>query len=154
MITNVIAVAPDIIKGFVDGIRAGIGEMASAGAALMNGLKDGIVGAVAGVIASVKSAVGGIISSVKGAFGIHSPSKVFLRFGLNIGKGLEIGIIKSVGDANLALQKEMKDVGFNFSNFDKMTPEYKQNIYNLTMPTTARAGDIRMAFELLEAWNR
>ena len=152
MITNVIAVAPDIIKGFVDGIKAGIGEMVSAGAALMNGLKDGIVGAVAGVIASVKSAVGGIISSVKGAFGIHSPSKVFYGFGLNIGEGLEIGIIKSVGDANLALQKEMKDVGFNFSNFDKMTPEYKQNIYNLTMPTTANAGDVRMAFELMEAW--
>lgn len=28
------------------------------------------------------------------------------------------------------------------------------NNYNLTMPTTARAEDVRMAFELLEAWNR
>ena len=28
------------------------------------------------------------------------------------------------------------------------------NNYNLTMPTTARAEDIRMAFELMEAWNR
>lgn len=28
------------------------------------------------------------------------------------------------------------------------------NNYNLTMPTTARAEDVRMAFELMEAWNR
>jgi len=28
------------------------------------------------------------------------------------------------------------------------------NNYNLIMPTTARAEDVRMAFELMEAWNR
>ena len=27
------------------------------------------------------------------------------------------------------------------------------NVYNLTMPTAANAADVRMAFELMEAWN-
>ena len=66
-----------------------------------------------------------------------------------------MGITKSMKGAQIALDKGVRkigDVNFDFGNFDAVTPEYKQNNYNLTMPTTANAGDVKMAFELMEAW--
>lgn len=145
MITNVVATAPDIISGFVDGIKVGISAMASAGADLMMGLVDGIVGAVGDVIGAVTGAVNGIISTVKGLFGSHSPSKVFMAIGEDLNKGLAIGIKQTV-------KLPEREINYNFDNMESVVPEFKQNNYNLTMPTTANAGDVRMAFELMEAW--
>ena len=58
---------------------------------LINGVKD-MAGNLGGAIKDVAQ---GAVDSVKGFFGINSPSKLFEGFGINLGQGLEKGMLST-----------------------------------------------------------
>lgn len=80
-ILNAIAGAQALVQGFVD-----------LGAALMEGLKQGIVNAAQGVIDAATGAVDDAIQGAKNLLGIHSPSTVFAGIGQNMMLGMAQGI--------------------------------------------------------------
>lgn len=72
----------------------------SAGRNIIQGLINGITGAIGGAISAVKNAVGGIISGAKSLLGIHSPSTVFRdEIGGMIPPGLSEGVERKTPQA-------------------------------------------------------
>ena len=67
------------------------------GGQLMDGLINGITSRLAAVKDTVVQAAGSISDWFKEKLGIHSPSRVFMDAGLNIGEGAAIGIERSLG---------------------------------------------------------
>ncbi len=93
-----IASLPGKIKGFV-------GDMLAAGAALIEGLIQGIMSK----LEAAKAAIVGVGTSIKGwfssALGIQSPSKVFAAFGGFLTQGLARGIQAGAGQVLGAMQR-------------------------------------------------
>lgn len=80
---------PGWIKGVFDGA---VSWLSGIGKNIIDGLWNGLKGAWDGVINWFKDAAGNITSTFKNILGIHSPSKVFEGFGINIGQGLVNGL--------------------------------------------------------------
>jgi len=94
----------DTIKGlFVKGFQALVTGAKTAGGAVINGLKSGITGAISGIGGWIKrSLVDPIVNNVKHFFGIHSPSTVMAGIGVNLVKGLFLGMVPGIsGVGNL-----------------------------------------------------
>ncbi|MGO2506321.1 MAG: phage tail tape measure protein [Psychrobacter alimentarius] len=62
------------------------------GANLLSGLKNGIIGKAQSVVDGIKSVGSRIKSTFTGLLGIHSPSRVFAKYGGFIMDGLSVGI--------------------------------------------------------------
>lgn len=91
------------IPGTIMGLFASAGSwLLDAGRNIVVGLWNGISGSVSWLIGKITGWVGDIISKVQSLFGEHSPSKVFARIGLFLGKGLAIGISSTTGIVNKA----------------------------------------------------
>lgn len=73
-------------------LKAMIGQAKTVGTNIMNGLKDGVVGAAQGVIQAVSGTVKDAIGKAKSLLGIHSPSRVFRQLGVFMDRGWENGI--------------------------------------------------------------
>lgn len=67
------------------------------GANIIQGLVNGITGSLALVRDAVGSAADSAIGWFKEKLGIHSPSRVFMAAGVNVGEGAAIGIESTVG---------------------------------------------------------
>lgn len=77
---------------------------------IINGIKNGITGAVGGLVNSVKDAASNVFNSVKSFFGIASPSKLMEQeIGKWIPLGMAVGIDDEAGSVNEALDKMNKD---------------------------------------------
>lgn len=84
------------------------------GSNIVNGLKNGILGAWKSFTGFVNGKINGIITSVKEKLGIHSPSKVFAGIGENMALGLAKG-----WDNQYTNTKNQIERGLVFSsNFD------------------------------------
>ena len=72
-------------------------------------LIDGLIEGVTSKLQAAKNAIVGVGQSIKGWFtstlGIHSPSRVFMGFGMNIGEGAALGILGSVPKVRQAVNK-------------------------------------------------
>ena len=84
--------------GNARGILVGIAR------AIVQGFRDGFGRAWDAAIAWVKGKIAGLSKAAKFILGIRSPSKVFQEIGLNVGKGMELGIEKSMPAVAAALQ--------------------------------------------------
>lgn len=77
-------------------IHSAVGDfgslLVSAGEALIDGLKNGITGALGGLLSTVESMGSKIVGTVKSFLHIGSPSRVFIAIGQQIVQGLAIGI--------------------------------------------------------------
>ena len=62
-------------------------------------------------------------------------------------RGTELFVPKT--DGEIIPHNKLRDLMIPYG---MSSPTSISNTYNLTMPTTANAGDVRMAFELMEAW--
>lgn len=66
------------------------------GAALWEGLQEGIVSGITWVVDSAKQLGDAAIGSLKSVLGIHSPSTVFAEAGMDTGEGFELGVMRSL----------------------------------------------------------
>lgn len=80
---------------------------------IIQGLIDGIVGAVSGAIDAVTGAIGGIIDAGKRMLGIASPSKVFASIGDFTMQGLAKGFEEGSVDAANTLEDVLEDMSDN-----------------------------------------
>ena len=122
----------------IGALRKIIGQAKNVGRDIMNGLKDGVVGAAQGVIDAVTGAVQGAIDQAKALLGIRSPSRVFREIGEDTGAGWEIGVDSRksrVVDAVSRVGKSMVAAApQNLSSTLSSTPgegEPYGNVYNL-----------------------
>jgi len=91
-VADVLAAVVTGLVNVISAIRGKIEAFKTVGAALMEGLKAGIISKVQGIIDKVKDAVQRAIDAAKGLLGIDSPSKVFASIGQNMMEGMAIGI--------------------------------------------------------------
>lgn len=138
--------AVEVVTGTVQALKDGVGKWAAAGADMVAGLASGIRGGLSSVVSAAVDVAAAAINAALGALGINSPSKVFMEIGEGINEGLALGIKQS-------MYLPEREVAYDFDKLEDQMPEYKHIEYNLNMPTTANAGDVKMAFELMEAWN-
>ena len=108
MISNVVATAKSLPSKFV-----------TIGKNIIEGIKNGITGAISGLYKSIKNALSGLVDKAKEALGINSPSKVFANV---VGKAIPEGISKGVDDntdyatdAVNALTGDLADQDLNFN---------------------------------------
>jgi hypothetical protein len=74
------------------------------GKAVMQGLQLGAEASVADVTAAIARALEQMVSNAQGALGIASPSKIFESMGLNIGAGLDKGLLASLSHVQTTMQ--------------------------------------------------
>ena len=86
------------VQGFFEGI-----DLFSIGADIINGLINGIGSLVGTLFDKVTSIAGSIKDAFTSALDIHSPSRVFRGYGININEGLAIGLEKSTNLLDSAL---------------------------------------------------
>lgn len=98
------------IKGAIQG--AG-GWLYDTGKNIVQGLLNGINNLGNSIGDTLKNWAKGGVDAVKKVLGIKSPSTVFAGIGENIGKGLEQGIVSSVGAANDTLSGLITDPTVN-----------------------------------------
>lgn len=109
----------DIINGLVNGIRAVAGNVWGAvksaadqigqffsgagrwlydvGRAIIQGMVNGIKSMAGAAANAAGDVANGVKNKVKGLLGIHSPSKVFMELGKNVGQGFAGGIDSTMG---------------------------------------------------------
>lgn len=81
------------IPGAINGLLAGAGQwLYNIGRDIIQGLWNGLKSIWSSVSAWFENTFGGIVDTVAGIFGIHSPSRVFRDFGINIGQGFIQGL--------------------------------------------------------------
>lgn len=97
------AAMPQIISSMVKALGKGLKDFKEIGKRLLEGLGEGISGAVGAVVKKAKEAAQKIVSSVKNFFGIHSPSRVFMGIGAQNMEGLAVGIEDNVKPVTKAL---------------------------------------------------
>lgn len=111
-VTNGVSSMIGNVTGFFGGLLGKItGAIGNAGRALWNvgvqiiqGLIDGIGSMMGAIGRAILSLVPGpIVGVFKDLLGIHSPSRVFRGFGVNIGEGLVLGIQDMHGDVKDAV---------------------------------------------------
>ncbi len=74
------------------------------GAALIQGLADGITGGASAVLSSVQGAVTGAIDHAKELLGIASPSRVFAEIGAHTAEGMAQGVDGGAPDVGASLE--------------------------------------------------
>jgi len=90
------------IKRFFGGLWK---DFASYGAGMISGLISGIKSQYSALKKDVFDIGGKISGWFKSKMGIKSPSKVFQGFGVNIGQGMELGLLGSIGRVGKASKK-------------------------------------------------
>lgn len=105
--------ATDFFKGIFDkivGVFSGIGDkFKEIGGNIVNGIKNGVMGAWDAFVGFMSEKINGIISSVKGLLGIHSPSTVFA----GIGENMALGLVGGWDDEYRAIKRKIEG-GLNF----------------------------------------
>lgn len=86
------------------------GAMSSVGSNGGSSLTNSFRTAVSNGLGAVADAANGLVARVKSLFGIHSPSRVFREIGVNLGEGLKLGAVKSIGDARDSMETEYEKI--------------------------------------------
>lgn len=109
----------NIIGGIQSAVMGALGNVGSwlvdTGKNLIQGLINGIGGAMEWLKKTITGLGGKVVDWVKGVFGIHSPSRVFKGIGGNLGAGLSDGI---AGTAKLVAKTTRSLAGTVIDAFD------------------------------------
>ena len=130
----------DAVNKMVGAANTLPGAMSGAGSNGGSSLTSSFRSAVSNGMGAVMDAANSLVASVKRAFGINSPSRVFRGIGVNLGEGLELGAVKSIGHARHSMENEyakmrrvsedaLRDIS-NFSIQDVGLPSYRSSIFN------------------------
>lgn len=86
------------IQEIIGWIEGKVAAFSGLGAALMNGLKDGVMGAVQGVIDTVIGAINSVIDAATNLLDAHSPSRrTAAEIGEPFGEGIGVGLERAMG---------------------------------------------------------
>jgi TP901 family phage tail tape measure protein len=122
-------IVEDMVRRAVAWLKARVADFRQIGADLLNGMRDGILGAVSGVIAAATGAVTSAIDAAKSLLGISSPSRVFADIGRNVMAGMAEGIERG------AIMPQVALAGANGAMLRQGTPSVSnttQNTFYLT----------------------
>jgi len=95
------------IKGAFAGVKEAFGDI---GRDIVDGLKNGILGAWSSFTSWLGEKCSSIVDGVKGFFGIHSPSRVFAGIGENLVAGLAQGWSSEFGDLERTVGGDLADL--------------------------------------------
>lgn len=115
--------AKNLAHKAVDGIKNTFSNVADIGLNLVKGIGKGITNGVGWIKGQIKSFVGNVKSFLKSLFGISSPSK-WARdvIGLNIDKGLALGIEQNADMVDDAMEDVMPDIENSGFSLTSTTP--------------------------------
>ena len=102
MVTKVVEIAKELP-----------GKFLSIGGDIIEGIKNGIGGAIGGLYESIKSGLSGLVDKAKEALGINSPSKIFAEV---VGKAIPEGIAKGIGDNSGLASDAVQGLGDNLGD--------------------------------------
>ena len=94
-IPKIVAAIPQIIQSIIDAFSKF--DWPSIGKNILEGIKNGILGAISAVVDAAKEAASAVWDAVKGFFDIGSPSKLMAYAGERIDEGLAGGITDNQG---------------------------------------------------------
>ena len=92
-ISQLLAMLPEIFAGII-GAFAEV-DWKQLGIDIINGLINGLKSMISSVISTVGNIVSGISDTFKDLLGIHSPSKVFMEYGIYTDEGYALGLQKA-----------------------------------------------------------
>lgn len=123
IITTVSNIPREVKTAFTNAITKAKGALAAApgvGRNLIMGFVNGVKAAAGRLVSAVKGAVKGAIDGAKRILGIHSPSRVFMKFGEYSDEGFAIGISENAKKPIKAMNKMSQGVidAFNPGEFD------------------------------------
>ncbi|WDS51651.1 tape measure protein [Microbacterium phage Barnstormer] len=81
----------DVIPAVLGALGDAVPDLLQAGVDLLNGLVDGLWSMAGSVGDALLDIIGGAVDGFLGFLGIHSPSRLFRSFGVNVGEGLALG---------------------------------------------------------------
>ena len=90
--------AKTIVDTLYNGVKQLPQTMLNLGRQMIQGLINGIRGMIAGVKDNIAEVASGAVSTLKNILGIHSPSTVFEWIGVNLMRGLAIGMKDGSGE--------------------------------------------------------
>lgn len=109
--------ASQFASGLIDGLASIPGQVVSIGSNIVQGMVNGVTGAVGSLIGAVKGAVGNAIDAAKNLLGIHSPSRVFREIGQYAMQGAALGVdddadllVNSTDDAMRGMISTARDI--------------------------------------------
>ena len=102
-IPNLVAKLPQIVRAITDGLGQAVGQVVQIGANIVKGIWEGILSVKDWLGQMIGGFLGGIFDGMKKALGIHSPSRVYMGIGKNIGLGLAEGIRDTAGIVQAAM---------------------------------------------------
>lgn len=85
----------DLVNIIINAFKSLPSQMVSIGASIISGLISGLSSMVGSLMAKAKSIANSVVNTIRSALRIGSPSKVMIDFGVNVVKGLAMGIEKT-----------------------------------------------------------
>jgi phage-related protein len=122
-IPKIVAAIPQIINAIKE--TFGAYDWASIGKNLLEGIKNGILGAVSSVVNAAKEAAESIWNTVKSFFDINSPSGLFEWGGKMLDYGLAGGIEKNTGIVEDAMDSLNEATVSHLQTEMNVTPKYE-----------------------------
>lgn len=90
--------------GFVAGlIRSAVTQYSGVGGAIVDGIARGITAGLGRLRSAMTSLGASLPSTLRDVLGIHSPSRVFAQLGVQIPRGVAVGVDAGAGDASDAV---------------------------------------------------
>lgn len=90
--------AKEVVNTLYNGVKQLPQTMLNLGRQMIQGLINGILGMIAGVKDNIAEVAYGAVSTLKNILGIHSPSTVCEKIGVNLMQGLAIGMKDGLGE--------------------------------------------------------
>lgn len=162
-IINAIPQLPGAIGQVIKNIKEAFSKFdwAKIGADILNGIKDGITGAIDAVVSAAKGAGEAIYNGIKGFFNIGSPSKLMAdEVGKWIPEGIAVGITSNIAPVNNAiagalsamqsgLQRGISSINpvINATGTERETEREPMNV------TVVMEGDMQGLFRQIRTYN-
>lgn len=110
-IPTLVSNLPKIVSAIVKGLGEAVSQVFQIGVKIVEGIWEGIKSVGDWLGQKIGGFFGDIIDGAKNLLGIHSPSRVFMGIGENIGLGLAEGIASTAGIVQNAMDSIMPSAG-------------------------------------------
>ena len=149
--------AKEVVNTLYNGVKQLPQTMLNLGRQMIQGLINGIRGMIAGVKDNIAEVAYGAVSTLKNILGIHSPSTVAEEIGVNLMRGLAIGmkdgsgeVMETVDDLAAELESRFSSIQSTLSNVQDISDLNYQSWLNTA---GANASEAEKAARQLAALN-